>query len=103
MIQSDQILTSSPTFKTLFSGSLVAFGAVYLSGMIAAKIGGLCEDAIDSHQAISGLRINPADDKALQEFSKANRKNIWAASVSVVGMIFVNLFSVYTAKLIGIG
>lgn len=49
----EALISTSSTLDVLFSLSLVSFGTVYISGLVAAKLGQLFGDAIDSHQTIS--------------------------------------------------
>jgi membrane protein YqaA with SNARE-associated domain len=97
------ILGSKPSISSLFSSSLIAFGSVYVGGMISYKIGQICERVIDAQQTVSGLRLNRGDESAMSAFKQANEKNLWKLAISLLGLIATNLISSYAAKILGIG
>lgn len=99
----DHFIDNKSSIDVLFSVGLVAFSAIYISGILAAKMGNFCEHAIDNYQAISGLRFNRGDNVALDEFKESNRKSILAMIISILGAIVINVFSGYLSKLLEIG
>ena len=102
-INREILINASSSNDVLFSLSLISFGVVYISGLVAAKLGSVFENAVDSHQAISGLHLNRGDELALEEFKEANAQSIRSALVSVVLIVTLNLFSAYMASLLSIG
>lgn len=98
----ESFIQENSSIDTLFSAGLVSFSAIYLSGIIAAKFGNSCEQAIDSHQAISGLILNRGDKIALDDFKQANRKSKIKALLSITGVIIVNIFSTLIIGFLGI-
>lgn len=49
----EALISSSSSIDILFSLGLISFGAIYISGLVAAKLGGICERAVDSQGALS--------------------------------------------------
>ena len=95
-----KLITDTPTLETIYIAGIIAFTTIYLSGLFAAKLGQYCEYAIDSYQSISGLLLNSADEKAYENFNKANLMNIVGSIVAVLGVIIVNIFSNYISTLL---
>lgn len=99
----EHFIQEDSTLDVLFSIGLVSFSAVYLSGIIAAKIGSACEQAIDSHQVISGLILNRGDEAALDDFKEANKKSKVKLLLSVGGLVLVNFITTLLVNFLGIG
>jgi hypothetical protein len=99
----DILLTQAPSLSSLFSACLAAFGAVYVSGLVVAVLGRFCEEAFDSHQAVSSLDLNRGDKASINEFKENNSKSILLIILSTGAAIAVNVFSSYLSSILGLG
>ncbi len=98
-----ELLGKTPTLNQLFSASVIGFGAVYILSSIAAKLGSICEQEIDTFQPISYLQINRGDSEAIHKFKKNNRNSLLKAFATIALAILVNLASTWLSSYIGIG
>lgn len=97
------LLGDKPSIETLFKSSVIAFGLVYVSSMLAVKLGTTCEVALDSYQTISGLRLNRGDEIAFEEYQEDNRKNIRFMFLTALTTIGLNVISSMLTKFLGLG
>ena len=100
--QTEKFISHAPSLTALFSGLIIAGGAIYAATLISRKMGQLCEYAIDSYQPISFIKINRGDAKAISEFQQSNKRNFTYIAISSTTAIIINLLSAYIAILIGI-
>ena len=100
---SEEFISSSPSINTLFSGSIVAFGTLYFAVLVAAKMGSISEEAIDSYHPLSFVKINRGDDVAITEFKCSNKKILIKLLQSSVFALAVNIIALYVTDLLGMG
>ncbi len=98
-----KILGEIPSIETIFSSSIVVFSTIFISAMLAARLGSIMENAIDEYQPASCLKLVRGDNVAYKDFVKVNRKSIAMALAAIICTVVVNVISTYLCFLIGIG
>ena len=91
-------VTVSLSANPIDTSKLVEFAVFYASVFyIVIQLADLClsklEGSIDSYIALSYLNINKGDGKLIMDFKGRNRKSIFGAAVSFLGVIILGVFS----------
>lgn len=98
----EELVTNTATPDMLFRASLLAFGSVYILGLLSEKLGTICEAAIDSYQVASGLQLNHGDKRTIKEFRKTNQRNVRNALITAGITIALNILSSYLYGFFGV-
>ena len=76
---------------------LLAFTGIFASDRVGRFIGTRIEDAIDSWQELSYIKLNRGDDKEIETAKEKNRNSIIKALSNVIYAILIGVFATVIA------